>query len=234
MQLNIHTIYRQVFRIWRAKRFKLFLQLLKPEPSETLLDVGGNPGFWTSHPQSVKQIDTLNIHEVAWSAADHPGHDIRVLVGDGCALAMPNKSYDIGFSNSVIEHVGSWKQQQQFAFEIRRVAGSLWVQTPAFECPIEPHYLTPLIHYIPRSVQKKILRWGTLWGWITRPTSAQVDFMVETTRLLRKREMQELFPDCEIITERMLWIIPKSYIAIRKKNSQEKIPKNETSATCSI
>jgi len=31
--------------------------------------------------------------------------------------------------------------------------------------------------------------------------------------------MQQLFPDCEIIIERMLWIIPKSYIAIRRRDS---------------
>ena len=132
---------------------------------------------------------------------------------------MSDKSYDIGFSNSVIEHVGSWERQQQFASEIRRVARSLWVQTPAYECPIEPHYLTPFIHYFPRSFQKKILRWCTLWGWLEHPTREQIDSMVETTRLLCKSEMQQLFPDCEIITERMLWIIPKSYIAIRRGDS---------------
>ncbi|MDQ6630470.1 MAG: class I SAM-dependent methyltransferase [Verrucomicrobiota bacterium] len=130
---------------------------------------------------------------------------------------MIDQSYDIGFSNSVIEHVGSWESQQQFASEIRRVAKALWVQTPAYECPIEPHYMTPFVHYLPNSLQKKILRWCTVRGWIERPSQQQVDFMVDTTRLLRKSEMQQLFPDCEIITEHMLWVIPKSYIAIRRK-----------------
>jgi len=78
-----------------------------------------------------------------------------------------------------------------------------------------------LIHYIPRSVQKRILRWCTVWGWMERPTREQIDAMVETTRLLRKPEMRQLFPDCEIITEQMLWIIPKSYIAIRRSASAE-------------
>ncbi len=40
--------------------------------------------------------------------------------------------------------------------------------------------------------------------------------MVETTRLLTKREMRQLFPDCEIYTEKLLGFIPKSYIAVRK------------------
>ena len=81
------------------------------------------------------------------------------------------RAYDIGFSNSVIEHVGSWERQQQFASEMRRVAKSLWVQTPAYECPIEPHYMTPLVHYLPLSLQKLIIRWCTVRGWIDRPTS---------------------------------------------------------------
>jgi len=56
-----------------------------------------------------------------------------------------------------------------------------------------------------------------LWGWIQRPTPAQINEMVETTRLLRKSEMVELFPDCEIITERLFGVLPKSYIAFRGK-----------------
>lgn len=215
MSFSIHTLYRSIFKIWRRQRFHLFLRLMKPNPSDTLLDVGGYPGFWTPYPQVVKQIDSLNLHEVHWSGEEAPDHRIRLLIGDGCDLPMPDKSYDIGFSNSVIEHVGSWDRQQRFASEIRRVAKALWVQTPAYECPIEPHYIAPFIHYFPPSFRAKIARWCTLWGWIERPNREQIDAMVET-RLLRKSEMRELFPDCEILTERMFWILPKAYIAVRK------------------
>jgi len=216
MSLSIHTIYRQIFKLWRRRRFALFLSLMRPNPSDILLDIGGYPGFWTSHPQPVKRIDTLNVHEVQWNGEQAPNHNIRTLVGDGCCLTMSDQSYDIAFSNSVIEHVGSWERQQQFAGEMHRVAKHLWVQTPAYECPIEPHYLAPFVHYLPRSVQKLILRWCTPWGWIERPSHDQINLMVETTRLLRKSEIRQLFPDCELITERLFWIIPKSYIAIRR------------------
>lgn len=216
MPLSIHSIYGQIFKIWRRRRFQLFLGLMRPKLTDTLLDVGGYPGFWTSHPQPVKQIDSLNVQEVPWNPQSAPNHLIRTLVGDGCSLAMPDKSYDIAFSNSVIEHVGSWERQQQFASEIRRVAKALWVQTPAYECPIEPHYLTPFVHYFPRSFQRLTLRWCTVWGWIERPNADQINSMVETTRLLRKSEMRRLFPDCDIVTERLLGMIPKCYIAIRR------------------
>jgi len=219
MPFTVHTIYRQVFKLWRKERFKLFLRLMNPSASDTLLDVGGVPEFWTPYQQPVERIDALNLHEVSWRREDAPRHNIRTLVGNGCSLAMPDKSYDIGFSNSVIEHVGSWERQRQFASELRRVARDLWVQTPAYECPLEPHFMAPFIHYFPRPAQKKMARWCTLWGWIERPSREQINFMVETTRLLRKSEMKQLFPDCEILTERLLWIIPKSYIAIRRKAS---------------
>lgn len=217
MPFTVHTIYKHVFKIWRHRRFALFIRLLQPCRSDLLLDVGGYPTFWTSHPQPVQRIDTLNIHDVNWLPEDAPNHEIRTLTGDGCSLTMKSGSYDIGFSNSVIEHVGSFERQQQFASEIRRVAKGLWVQTPAYECPLEPHYMAPFIHYCRPAFQKKVARWCTLWGWIERPNHQQIATMVDTTRLLRKLEMEQLFPDCEILTERMLWLIPKSYIAIRRK-----------------
>jgi hypothetical protein len=120
--------------------------------------VGGYPGFWTEHPEVVKQIDTLNPEERPWKPGKFLQYNIRTLLGDGCSLTMPDQFYDIGFSNSVIEHVGSWERQVMFASEIRRVARAIWVQTPAYECPFEPHYLTPLVHYLPRHIQKKIVR----------------------------------------------------------------------------
>jgi hypothetical protein len=47
-----------------------------------------------------------------------------------------------------------------------------------------------------------------------RPTSEDVSQRVDELRLLTYREMQELFPDCEIRRERFLGLT-KSYIAVR-------------------
>jgi len=217
MAFSVHSVYQQIVKIWRRQRFEMFLRLIKPAPTDIMLDIGGYPGFWTSNPQPVKRIDSLNIHPVTWDQAAAPEHNIQTLVGDGTALTMADGSYDIGFSNSVIEHVSTWENQKKFAAEIRRVAGTIWVQTPAYECPIEPHYMTPFVHYFPRSWQKKFLPWATVWGWIQRPTQQEINDAVDTTRLISKKEMRELIPDCEIITERMLGFIPKSYIALRRK-----------------
>lgn len=220
VSLSIHHIYRHLFKIWRKRRFRLFIKEIAPKSDEILLDVGGYPGTWIAHPPLVSRIDSLNIHHVNWDPDLAPGHNIHTLVGDGCRLDMTDNEYDIAFSNSVIEHVGNWTQQVAFASEIRRVGQALWIQTPAKECPIEPHYLAPLVHYLPKSMQKKIIRWITIWGLIQKPAQEEIDQMVETTRLLTRKEMTVLFPDCRIHTEYLLWIIPKSYVAIRKRLTQ--------------
>lgn len=217
MPLLIHFFYHLIFKVWRQKRFRWFLKEVAPRSTDRMLDVGGYPWFWTSKPKVVNSIDVLNIDPVEWDPESAPDHEIRVLTADGCALQAADRSYDIGFSNSVIEHVGDWERQKAFAKEIRRVAEVLWVQTPAYECPIEPHYLAPFMHYFSVSWRKRLTRWFTVWGWFGRPTKQEIDSMAEMTRLIRYREMKELFPDCQILVERMFWVIPKSYIAFRPR-----------------
>jgi hypothetical protein len=64
---------------------------------------------------------------------------------------------------------------------------------------------------------------GSIWhvgqpfgGGSKKPSPYRVREMVEEIRLLKKKEFQELFPDCEILTEKMWGILPKSYIAVRQ------------------
>ena len=181
-----------------------------------MLDVGGYPWGWLCHDPVVKSIDCLNIHKVNWDPASSPAHNIRMLQGDACNMSdIKTGEYDIVFSNSVIEHVGSWEKQQSFAKEVRRVGKKLWIQTPAWECPIEPHYLAPFVHWLPKSLQKKLIRHFTLYGLIQKPSNQEIDSLINEIRLLRKEEFASLFLDAEIHCEKTLFIFPKSYITMR-------------------
>ncbi len=214
--MRLHHLYGPIFKIWRVKRFEQFRKTISPKPSDRILDVGGYPHTWTNTPQDVELIECLNLIVYPWpEEKDHPDHRIRIIEGNACALPYEDGSYPIIFSNSVIEHVGDYEAQKAFASEVRRVGQKLWIQTPAYECPLEPHYLTPFVHWLPKGLRRKIARYFTLWGILEKPNKAAIDEMVDYTRLLTKREMKELFPDCEIRVERLLGIIPKSYIAIR-------------------
>jgi hypothetical protein len=210
----MHRLWALIFKTFRRRRMRWFLERAKPRPDDVLLDVGGYPTNWSGLERPVRRIDVLNVHEIDWDPASSPALEIRTLEGDGRALDAADGAYDIVFSNSVIEHVGDWQAQRAFAREVSRVGRTLWVQTPARWFPVEPHYLTPFVHYLPRGWQKRLLRNASVWGWLARPSQEQVDATVDEIRLLDHREMRELFPDCEILRERVLGST-KSFIAFR-------------------
>jgi len=211
--MNVHTIYGLAYKYWREKRLLRFEQIIKPSSDDIMLDVGGYPATCTGRTQVAQRIDCLNLDSVA--RQNSAGYNFSTVIGDGCSLPYPDGTYEILFSNSVIEHVGDWDKQCAFAREVRRVGKKLWIQTPAYECPLEPHFLAPFVHWLPVSVRRRILRHFTFWGWTAKPSQQTIDEVIQFTQLLTKKQFRQLFPDCQIITERVLWIIPKSYTAYR-------------------
>jgi hypothetical protein len=109
--------------------------------------------------------------------------------------------------------VGDWDSQSRFAGEVRRVARRYFVQTPDPRFPVEPHLLTPAVHWLPRKWQSRLLRNFTLWGLITRPSPESCVRFHAELRLLNAREMLRLFPGARLLRERWLGL-PKSLIAV--------------------
>ena len=122
------------------------------------------------------------------------------------------------FSNSVIEHVGDAESQRRFAREVARVGRAYWVQTPNRWFPVEPHLLTPMIHFLPRPWQKAVIEKFTIWEWVAHPRPDQRAFYLEhylrDIQLLDSRSMRRLFPGARLIRERFLGLT-KSLIAAR-------------------
>ena len=209
--IDIHRIYSFFFSHFRKRRMKRFAATLSPTHQTKILDVGGTSYNWRIiHCES--QITLLNLSPPQEESA--LPHNFTFLEGDGTKLAFPDGAFDIGYSNSVIEHLGTLEKQRMFASEIRRVGQCVWVQTPASSFFLETHLLTPFIHYFPKNLQKKLLRHFTLWGLITKPSQALVDGFLSELRLLTYDEMRQLFPDCRIYKEKFLGFT-KAYIAIR-------------------
>ena len=84
------------------------------------------------------------------SATTSPAPNMHWVQGDGCDLQYADGEFDICFSNSTIEHLHTYGNQQRFAAEVRRVGQSYYVQTPARSFPFEPHWLGFFIHWLPR------------------------------------------------------------------------------------
>jgi len=205
-----HAIFKRVSPRFRRRRIADFMRLFKPTAQTRILDVGGYPQFWVD--SGIKsQITVLNVHDVF--VPESLRGQCRGIIGDGTALRFGDGEFDVVFSNSVIEHLGTWKRQQQFAKEVSRVGKSYYVQTPAYEFFIEPHYITPCIHWFSKPTQKRVMRNFTVWGWLSRPSREAVESTVEEIRLLRASEFQELFPHAKIVRERFAGLT-KSYVAV--------------------
>ena len=188
--------------------------MFQPSVQTRLLDIGGAPNTWISESRydSRFPVTLVNLRFPDPAAAT----DRRFIVVEGDATHLPFKdgSFEIAFSNSVIEHMTNWERQQAFAAEARRVAKKLWIQTPARSFPVEPHLLAPFFQYLPRRLQTLMARHFTLWGLLTKPNAARVEEMLSDIRLLTYQEMEQLFPDCLILKERVLGLT-KSYVAVR-------------------
>jgi hypothetical protein len=210
----IHHFYQWVFKRWRVRRFQYFLATVRPGPGSTLVDIGGYWWNWIDRAGSIGSVLCVNPVDAGdGTAAGLP--NVRQEKGDGCSLTYADGSFDIAFSNSVIEHVGDFSQQRAFAKEVRRVGRKIWVQTPALECPFEPHLLAIGLHWIPGRLGYLARKHLSPRAWFDGADSETMREILDHTRLLSRREFVELFPDCRIITERILWVVPKSYIAIR-------------------
>ncbi|HAB18664.1 MAG TPA: class I SAM-dependent methyltransferase [Verrucomicrobiota bacterium] len=209
--MNIQSLYNRISPWFRRRRMAQFLETVRPSGQTEVLDIGGYPWVWA---QAGVPFPVLVINVDVPPGLERYEPQFRTRRGDARRLEFADRSFEVAYSNSVIEHLSTWENQQAFAQEARRVARKLWIQTPARSFPIEPHLIAPFVHWFSQGVQRHLLRWCTVWGWLTRPTREQVRAFLAEVRLLTFREMQQLFPDCQIIRER-LFGLTKSYIAVR-------------------
>ena len=208
---NIHNIYNWFFKYFRPRRLRKFRAMFPEIMTEaTILDVGGSTYQW----DFLQSAATVTILNTSFDNSVTTNKKYKFVQGDGRKLAYDDNSYDLVFSNSVIEHVGDLSDQLAFANEMRRVGKKVCCQTPNRWFFVEPHLITVFVHWLPKRLQRKLIRWCSVWGWVSKPSRKQIDQFIESTRLLTYRELESLFPDCNIMRERFLGLT-KSYIVVR-------------------
>ena len=190
---------------FRPGRMELFLKIFAVTTDTKILDVGGEAELWGSIPLR-PQVTLLNY------AASTRANGLPLIVADARNIPVADKSYDICFSNSLIEHLWNWEGQVRVANEIRRVAKHYFVQTPNYWFPIEPHFLMPFFQYLPMPVRER-LAFCTPWQLMDRSPREDLLQLVHELQLLTARRMRRLFPEARIIRERFLGLT-KSLIAV--------------------
>jgi hypothetical protein len=203
----------------RSARFMEFQQWIEKaglasKPEVRVLDMGGTYGYWKrlKHQfQNPYHVTLLNLYpekvpaDVQW---------IGAIQGDVCRLRPEEfQSFDCLFSNSLIEHLGSREAMRAFAAAITASGRPYYIQTPSFWFPLEPHCRIPLFQFLPRN-----FRAWLIWNFKINYFPAAENYedckqVSDSTILLTRRDLQDLFPDARIQVERLFgWV--KSYTAI--------------------
>jgi hypothetical protein len=201
----------------RKKRFayqKLLIEkLLETKETINILDIGGEIEFWKHLGWDNKRctIYLLNLESVP-SIKPTPG--FIQITGNALALPFEQDEFDLIFSNSVIEHVGSYTNQQLFAAETKRVSNKYMIQTPSIWFPLEPHSLIPFFQVIPHSMRAILIMFFNINYFPKQKTYKAALATSKSTLMFSKKRFKALFPEAEIQVER-LFGIPKSYTAIK-------------------
>lgn len=139
-------------------------------PDTRVLDVGysnkeysDTDNFIEKHYPYPHMLTALGIDEPTKFRQRYPY--VKVVKYDGTNFPFDDKSFDICWSNAVIEHVGNRNHQLLFVKEIKRVAKMAFITTPNKHFPIEAHTRTPLLHFLPKPSFDRYLRMvGKNWA----------------------------------------------------------------------
>lgn len=195
----------------RAKRFEFFKELVAPLPRPlSIIDIGGTPRFWELCGWANRHDVQITIINLKTSVCNHS--NIQIKVGDATSLTdYPDQSFDIAFSNSVIEHLFTYEKQASMAREVQRVGRAYWVQTPNYWFPMEPHFQIPGWQWLPMTVRVAIIR-RYACGWRGPcPDLDQARKIVKEVRLMTRRELSQLFLGASIKAEHFGGLV-KSWI----------------------
>ena len=202
---------------FRQKRFELLkngIEKLIQKDHFKILDIGGDIQYWKNigwqHPAC--KIHLLNLYESI--VPENETHQFSSSVGNGLSLEYKKGEVDLIFSNSVIEHVGSYANQQIFASEVRRVSDKYIVQTPSIWFPLEPHSLIPLFQFLPHPIRALLIMTFNINYFPKAKTYKAAIKVSHSTLMFTHKRFKQLFPEAEIQVERFLGI-PKSYTAIK-------------------
>jgi SAM-dependent methyltransferase len=162
----LRRVASQVSMRSRQRKLHLFRELLRPGPDTTVIDVGitdapfGNgstDNFFEAlypWPESLTAVGNTSLDRFR---AAFPS--VTAVQADGRSLPFDDGSFDIGFSNAVVEHVAGGRDgQRQFVHELCRVAKRVFVTTPNRYFPLEVHTLLPIAHWLPPEPRARVLR----------------------------------------------------------------------------
>ena len=204
------SVFSKLSHISRERKLGQFNRMMNPTKQMKLLDVGAQ-----IDPDGIEEsqlIDTYpwkNNFSVVNISAEHISTiqkrypEIEAVVCDACELPWPDKSFDIVYSNAVIEHLGSFERQMKMAAEIMRVGKRWFVTTPNRWFPFEFHMRLPFVTWLPG---KSYLRVGNIITYNHLRGKYMFGVKREDLRLMSAGELEKCFPGSSITKQRVTFM----------------------------
>jgi len=200
----------------RRKKYDLFISLIKPKPTDKILDVGVSPFFgrgtnflelWYPYPENITALTVESPDKFEEFKRHFP--KVKLIFGDGRNLQFPDNYFDIVFSNAVLEHVGREGEQKRFIHEIVRVGKKIFVSTPNYWFPVDAHTLIPFAHWLPQKIK----------FWVYKKLGREYWADKNHLNLLTAKKFISLFPQgCKVkIYKQKVFGITSNLIVIAEK-----------------
>ena len=164
----LYKIFQKITLKARNEFFNLFLVNNNYSKDKSIIDIGSTPSLEREQNIFLENIkDNQNVTCLS-------NQDCRILkkkykniknilIGNAKNTMLENDSFDIVHSNATIEHVGSFENQVSFVKEMFRISNeSIFIQTPNRFYPLDFHTILPFIHWLPKKIHRKILKFINL------------------------------------------------------------------------
>ncbi|MGP1382877.1 MAG: class I SAM-dependent methyltransferase [Thainema sp.] len=176
--------------VWYARKrmYRTLMRFAKLTAESTVVDVGVTSDrrkdsnfFEQLYPYS-DRVTAVGLEDAYFLEQEYPG--LKYVQANGLELPFADKTFDLATSFAVIEHVGSRANQAKFVQELCRVSRACFITTPNRWYPVEVHTVLPLVHWLPPTWFRRILR------WLGRDFYAQE----KNLNLLTEKELLACFP----------------------------------------
>lgn len=166
---KLHEIYGvEQSKFFFSKLYKARLKIFNKikvhcKKKYKIIDIGTAPvlsrheNFFLNHYKYKNNITCFSNQNL--SILKKKFANLKTIQGDGRDTKLPSNSFDLVISNATLEHVGNFKKQCKFINELYRIAKKKCIiVTPNRYYPIDTHTMIPFIHWLPKQIHRKILK----------------------------------------------------------------------------
>jgi SAM-dependent methyltransferase len=155
----------------RGRKYNYFLQKINPLAKDKILDIGFTDNEYSEEANYLEKhypyrdnITALGLENSGNFNTMFP--EVTIVTYDGNCFPFTDKTFDIGWSNAVIEHVGNREKQVLFVKEMLRTCHLVFFTTPNKFFPFDLHTQLPIVHWLPKKLFDRILHFIG-WEWAT-------------------------------------------------------------------